>query len=315
MGGRGRLLPRRPGSRSRRRGHRPVPLLRTAQGHRGRCPRPHKPTRTAAEGLPRQRTPARRRGAPSGRRPRTVPPAAAVRAEQSLLRRLFAPRAAREQRPARDLHTVIRRPRRVLTDEERERVRDTAALNFQGALIMGIIDPVPNASPMPEEAGAWVREHVWPEHFHKIERKYPHGFARWSMCERGTCWNCLSGRCDICVHRQKGGPDVDDNRDSVTNHQGAMSLGSSCGPVVSRACGGAGARAPRKAPLRPVRRRRRSALRPPRRRRPRLSRHRPRRRYEPRGESRAGRPVVTRGRCPHTPGPLGGGGGCVPTFR
>ncbi|MGV9277725.1 DUF6248 family natural product biosynthesis protein [Streptomyces griseosporeus] len=151
----------------------------------------------------------------------TAPPAGvAVRAEQPLLRRLFAPRAAREQRPARDIRTVIRRPQRVLTHEERERVRNTAALNFQGALIMGIVDPVPNASPMPEEAGAWVREHVWPEHLRQIERKYPHGFARWSMCERGTCWNCLSGRCDICVHRQKGGPHVDSNQDWVTDHRG-----------------------------------------------------------------------------------------------
>jgi hypothetical protein len=151
----------------------------------------------------------------------TAPPAAAaVRAEQPLLRRLFAPRAAREQRPAHDLCTVVRRPQRVLTHEERERVRDAAALNFQGALIMGIIDPVPNASPMPEEAGAWVREHVWPEHLQQIERKYPHGFHRWSTCERGTCWNCLSGRCDICVHRQKGGPDVDRNEDWVTDHRG-----------------------------------------------------------------------------------------------
>ncbi|WP_159674544.1 DUF6248 family natural product biosynthesis protein [Streptomyces mexicanus] len=148
------------------------------------------------------------------------PAAAAVRADQPLLRRLFAPRTALEQRPAHDIRTVIRRPQRVLTDEERERVRDTALLNLQGALIMGITDPVPNPSPMPEEAGAWVREHVWPEHFQKIERKYPHGFARWSMCERGTCWNCLSGRCDLCVHRQKGGPDVDDNRDWVRNQEG-----------------------------------------------------------------------------------------------
>ncbi|MGA5182900.1 DUF6248 family natural product biosynthesis protein [Streptomyces pseudogriseolus] len=181
---------------------------------------PHKPTRTAAEDCPGSGL----RPAAEAPRPaaalRAVPPAAAVRAEQPLLRRLFTPRAAREQRPARDLHTVIRRPQRVLTEEERERVRDTAALNFQAALIMGIIDPVPNASPMPEEAGAWVREHVWPERFHEIERKYPHGFARWSMCERGTCWNCLSGRCDICVHRQKGGPDVDSNQDWVTDHRG-----------------------------------------------------------------------------------------------
>lgn len=181
---------------------------------------PHKPTRTAAEDCPGSGLrPAAEASRPAAA-PRTVPPAAVVRAEQPLLRRLFAPRAAREQRAAHDLHTVIRRPQRVLTDEERERVRDTAALNFQAALIMGIIDPVPNASPMPEEAGAWVREHVWREHFHEIERKYPHGFARWSMCERGTCWNCLSGRCDICVHRQMDGPNVDSNQDWVTDHRG-----------------------------------------------------------------------------------------------
>lgn len=184
---------------------------------------PHKATRAAVEDCPG-----------SGLRPGTEAPrpaaeprtedasaaAAAVRAEQPLLRRLFALRAAREQRPVHDLCTVIRRPQRVLTHEERERVRDTAALNFQAALIMGIIDPVPNSSPMPEDAGAWVREHAWPEHIQQIERKYPHGFARWSMCERGTCWNCLSGRCDICVHRQKGGPDVDSNQDWVTDHRG-----------------------------------------------------------------------------------------------
>ncbi|MGY1548216.1 DUF6248 family natural product biosynthesis protein [Streptomyces sp. MN6] len=181
---------------------------------------PHKPTRTAAEDCPGSGLqPAAEAPRPAAV-PQTVPPAVAVRAEQPLLRRLFAPRAARKQRPSRDLHTVIRRPQRVLTVEERERVRDTAALNFQGALIMGIIDPVPNASPMPEEAGAWVREHVWPEHRQQIEPKYPHGFARWSMRERGTCWNCLSGRCDICIHRQKGGPDVDSNQDWVTDHRG-----------------------------------------------------------------------------------------------
>lgn len=150
----------------------------------------------------------------------TPPAAAAMRADQPLLRRLFAPRAVRQQRPAYDLRTVIRRPQRVLTHEERERVRDTAALNFQGALIMGIIDPVPNPSPMPEDAGTWVREHVWPGHFREIDRKYPHGFNRWSACERGTCWNCLSRRHDICVHRQKGGPTVDDNRDWVHNQEG-----------------------------------------------------------------------------------------------
>ncbi|MGW3154581.1 DUF6248 family natural product biosynthesis protein [Streptomyces sp. NPDC001089] len=144
-------------------------------------------------------------------------PAAAADSDQPLLRRLFAPRV---ERPAYDVRTVIRRPQRVLTPEERERARNTRLLNLEGALIMGITDPVANPSPMPEEAGARVREEVWPERFKVIERKYPQGFARWSMCERGTCWNCLAGRCDICVHRQKGGPDVDRNLESVTNHRG-----------------------------------------------------------------------------------------------
>ncbi|MCX4682570.1 DUF6248 family natural product biosynthesis protein [Streptomyces sp. NBC_01433] len=150
----------------------------------------------------------------------TVPVTAPARADQPLLRRLFAPRSVREQRPAHDVRTVIRRPQRILTPEERERVQDMPLLNLQGALIMGITDPVPNASPMPEEDGSWVREHAWPAHFQPTEDRYPFGFQRWSMCERGTCWNCLSGRHDICVHRQKNGPDVDGNRDWVTNHQG-----------------------------------------------------------------------------------------------
>ncbi|MFE7443808.1 DUF6248 family natural product biosynthesis protein [Streptomyces chartreusis] len=149
-----------------------------------------------------------------------TPPTTAARTDQPLLRRLFAPRSVREQRPAYDVRTVIRRPQRILTPEERKRVQDMPLLNLQGALIMGITDPVPNASPMPEDAGAWVREHAWPAHFQPTEDRYPFGFHRWSMCERGTCWNCLSGRHDICVHRQKGGPDVDNNRDWVTNHQG-----------------------------------------------------------------------------------------------
>ncbi|WP_181140710.1 DUF6248 family natural product biosynthesis protein [Streptomyces sp. Ru62] len=173
--------------------------------------------RPAAAPAPAQPAPVPAAAEPT---PPAVATVAAVRADQPLLRRLFAPRAACEQRPQHGVHTVIRRPQRTLTPEEREVVRGTALLNLQGALIMGITDPVPNASPMPEEAGAWVREHVWPAHFQAIERKYPWGFHRWSMCERGTCWNCLSGRCDICVHRQKGGPDVDGNWDSVTNHQG-----------------------------------------------------------------------------------------------
>ncbi|MGW5042167.1 DUF6248 family natural product biosynthesis protein [Streptomyces parvulus] len=147
----------------------------------------------------------------------TPPPA---RTGQPLLRRLFAPRSTREQPPADVVRTVIRRPQRILTPEERERVRDIPLLNLQGALIMGITDPVPNASPMSEDAGAWVREHAWPAHWQEMEDRYPFGFHRWSMCERGTCWNCLNGRCDICVHRQSGGPSVDRNRDWVSNHQG-----------------------------------------------------------------------------------------------
>ncbi|WP_176743491.1 DUF6248 family natural product biosynthesis protein [Streptomyces agglomeratus] len=203
---------------------------------------PHKPSRAAADdcpgsGLrpgvetPRPAAEPRAEDAPAAdqapAQPAFVPAAAepppsptVARIDQPFLRRLFAPRAAREQQPEYGLHAVIRRPQRVLTNEERERVRDMAALNFQGALILGIIDPVPNASPMPEEAGAWVREHVWPKFMQVIERKYPHGFHRWSMCERGTCWNCFSGWHDLCVHRQKGGPTVDDNWDWVTNHEG-----------------------------------------------------------------------------------------------
>ncbi|MFE5723534.1 DUF6248 family natural product biosynthesis protein [Streptomyces erythrochromogenes] len=117
-------------------------------------------------------------------------------------------------------YPVIRRPQRTLTPEEREIVRGVSNLNFQGALIMGIVDPVPNPSPMEEAEGAWVREQVWPAYLQKIERKYPFGFARWAMCERGTCWNCWSGRCDLCVHRQEGGPHVDDDIDWVRDVRG-----------------------------------------------------------------------------------------------
>jgi hypothetical protein len=118
------------------------------------------------------------------------------------------------------MNHVIRRPQRTLTPEEHETVRGTALLNFQGGLIMGIIDPVPNPSPMSEDEGAWVREQVWPEFMTEIDRKYPFGFWRWSMCERGTCWNCLAKRCDLCVHRQEGGPHVDDNTDWVHDARG-----------------------------------------------------------------------------------------------
>ncbi|MFD9047776.1 DUF6248 family natural product biosynthesis protein [Streptomyces zaomyceticus] len=117
-------------------------------------------------------------------------------------------------------HPVIRRPQRTLTPEESEAVRGVAALNLQGALILGIVDPVPGASPMSEAEGAWVREEVWPAYLQASERKYPFGFARWATCERGTCWNCLYGRCDLCVHRQQGGPHVDDNTDWVRSTRG-----------------------------------------------------------------------------------------------
>ncbi|MFD9519700.1 DUF6248 family natural product biosynthesis protein [Streptomyces sp. NPDC059979] len=118
------------------------------------------------------------------------------------------------------IHPVIRRSKRTLTSEEREIVRGISNLNLQGALIMGIVDPVPNPSPMDETEGAWVREQVWPAYLQEIERKYPFGFARWAMCERGTCWNCLAGRCDLCVHRQEGGPHVDGNADWVRDGRG-----------------------------------------------------------------------------------------------
>ncbi|WP_327286658.1 DUF6248 family natural product biosynthesis protein [Streptomyces sp. NBC_01205] len=149
---------------------------------------------------------------------RTAPTAPAG---QELLRRLFAPRVGAAPSPD-PLRTVIRRPRRTLTPQEREVVQDVPLLNFQGALIMGLVDPVPNASPMPETEGEWVREHAWPDHFHTIESKYPWGFYRWAMCERGVCWNCLSNRCDLCVHRQEGGPHVDDNTDWVHGSTGRV---------------------------------------------------------------------------------------------
>ncbi|MFE3601386.1 DUF6248 family natural product biosynthesis protein [Streptomyces sp. NPDC059142] len=115
---------------------------------------------------------------------------------------------------------VIRRPQRTLTRDEREMIRDIRALNFQAALLMGIVDPVPGVSPMSEDEGAWVREQVWPAYLTDLDRKYPFGFHRWAMCERGTCWNCLNDRCDLCVHRQRGGPHVDDNIEWVHGSRG-----------------------------------------------------------------------------------------------
>ncbi|MFF8744285.1 DUF6248 family natural product biosynthesis protein [Streptomyces californicus] len=89
---------------------------------------------------------------------------------------------------------------------------------------------------------------MWPEHFTRIDRKYPFGFWRWSTCEKGTCWNCLARRCDLCVHRQQGGPHVDRNADWVYSSRGWGSRSTFRGPTAPCACGGAGARAPRPAP-------------------------------------------------------------------
>ncbi|MER5638246.1 DUF6248 family natural product biosynthesis protein [Kitasatospora sp. NPDC002227] len=121
------------------------------------------------------------------------------------------------QHPA---HPAAGRPQRTLTSDEEEAVRSTRLSNLVAALIMGIVDPVPSPSPMSEAEGAWVREHVWPRRYRAIEAKYPFGFYRWTHCQKGSCWNCLNNRCDLCVHRQRGAPDVDDNTDWVENTRG-----------------------------------------------------------------------------------------------
>ncbi|WP_329214839.1 DUF6248 family natural product biosynthesis protein [Streptomyces sp. NBC_01485] len=113
-----------------------------------------------------------------------------------------------------------RRPQRKLTEAEQAVLAGVQALCFHRMLHLGLVDPVPNPSPMSEEEGAWVREQVWTKPFHLIDDGYAWGFWRWSFCEKGTCWNCLAGRCEWCMHRQKGGPDVCDNVDWVHNHRG-----------------------------------------------------------------------------------------------
>ncbi|MER5951192.1 DUF6248 family natural product biosynthesis protein [Streptomyces sp. NPDC001904] len=115
---------------------------------------------------------------------------------------------------------AVRRPQRVLSSSELRVVHETSLLNLHGALLMGIVDPVANPSAMSEAEGDWVRSNVWPEHLKTIDRKYPWGFYRWSTCERGTCWNCLAGRCDWCVDRQQGGPNQDDNTGWLLNQHG-----------------------------------------------------------------------------------------------
>ncbi|MGW3196739.1 DUF6248 family natural product biosynthesis protein [Streptomyces sp. NPDC001118] len=112
------------------------------------------------------------------------------------------------------------RPQRRLTEAEDKVVRGVQTLYLHRMLWLGLVDPVPNPSPMSEDDAAWVRENVWPPFFHKIDDGYAWGYWRWSFCERGTCRNCLAGRCDGCMHRQKGGPDVCDNAEPVHNHRG-----------------------------------------------------------------------------------------------
>lgn len=114
----------------------------------------------------------------------------------------------------------LRRPQRILTAAEREVVRGVQSLPFHRMLHLGLVDPVPNPSPMGEDEGAWVRANVWPKHLRLIDDGYAFGFWRWAMCERGTCWNCLNGRCEWCMHRQKGRPDVCDNAETVFSHRG-----------------------------------------------------------------------------------------------
>ncbi|MGP3777015.1 DUF6248 family natural product biosynthesis protein (plasmid) [Streptomyces sp. SDT5-1] len=112
---------------------------------------------------------------------------------------------------------VLRRPQRTLTADEAAQIgrfKRSSLLNFYGAKHMGILDPVRNPSPMSEDEGAQVRETVWPKHLQVLEDRYVWGFF-WSMCERGTCWNCLSGDCGGCLHRNKGGPHACDNTEIV----------------------------------------------------------------------------------------------------
>ncbi|TLQ39431.1 DUF6248 family natural product biosynthesis protein [Streptomyces marianii] len=116
--------------------------------------------------------------------------------------------------------TVLRRPQRRLTAAEREVVARAQTLYLHRMLHLGLVDPVPNPSPMSEAEGAWVRTEVWPSFLHRIDDGYAWGFWRWSFCERGTCWNCLGGRCDNCLHRRKGRPDACDNAETVHNHRG-----------------------------------------------------------------------------------------------
>lgn len=115
---------------------------------------------------------------------------------------------------------AIRRPQRELTDADWAAIHAVQTLSLHRMRHLGLVDPVPNPSPMDEEVGAWVREHVWPAFLHHIDDGYAFGFWRWSYCEKGTCWNCLAGDCSTCMHRQKGRPDACDNTATVHGHRG-----------------------------------------------------------------------------------------------
>ncbi|MET9713649.1 DUF6248 family natural product biosynthesis protein [Nocardiopsis alba] len=114
----------------------------------------------------------------------------------------------------------LTRPPRPLTPELLKSLRDTPRLTFHKSLILGIADPVPNPSPMSETDGEWVRHNVWPSWMRTIDDPYPCGFWRWTNCERGRCWNCIGNRCDLCIHRQQQGPDIDRSPDLIRAQDG-----------------------------------------------------------------------------------------------
>lgn len=93
------------------------------------------------------------------------------------------------------------RPARPLTPDLLQALRDTPRLTFHKVLLLGLADPVPNPSPMSEEEGEWVRQNVWPQWMRTIDAPYPHGFWRWTNCQRGRCWNCMNKRCDLWMCR------------------------------------------------------------------------------------------------------------------
>ncbi|WP_409240495.1 DUF6248 family natural product biosynthesis protein [Streptomyces sp. PA5.6] len=96
----------------------------------------------------------------------------------------------------------------------------TTRLRHIGAVLMGILKPIPanTPSPMTEEEGAWVRAHAWTEGLRKIDDAYPYGFHRWCSCERGICPGCASGHHARCV--SASGPRVDEHADTITDARG-----------------------------------------------------------------------------------------------